>query len=380
MERKSMCEICKKDEVKYTCPRCNVRYCGLTCYRDELHTDCSEAFYKDCCMEALENEDVSSEEKQKMLEMLDRLEKEDADNELEVEECEELSERLTGLNLDTDTDQIWNRLTDQEKAQFNKMVKDGHLGNLVEIWTPWWNVKEEKISEVDSVKETQIPAVIQKIPDISKLLTKSKPSADIRNNIVNVLYAYVFVCRLYNGTHWDCPQEAALKLVNASDVLTNNSVCSSPSEAVQLCMANRECQQSQDFLIGLVDDVVKILQGPGGGEDQRFVMAAISDILKLLKKCHSQYKKDIKLSRAASSDTGEEKQLLYRGIKKVEFYLAWCQKCGMALLSVLPELRLEYSRLIEELEETNQVKESVTRNLTELRPPPTGSKLIEELT
>ncbi|XP_061165204.1 uncharacterized protein LOC133174160 isoform X2 [Saccostrea echinata] len=331
-------------------------------------------------MEALENQEVSTEKKQKMLEMLDRLEKEEVDNELEKEECDELSQRLTGLDLDTDTDLIWNRLTEQEKAQFNKMVKDGHLADLVEIWTPWWNVKE-KISEVDSVKENQAPAVIQKIPDISKLLTKSKPSADIRNNIVNVLYAYVFVCHLYNGTHWDCPQEAALKLVNASDVLANNSVCSSPSEAVQLCMANREYQQSQDFLVGVVDDVVKILQGPGGGgEDQRFVLAALSDILKLLKKCHSQYKKDIKLSKAASSDTEEEKQLLYRAIKKTEFFLGWCQKCGMVLLSILPELRLEYSRLTEELEETNQVKESIKRNLTELRPPATGSKLIEELT
>ncbi|XP_048773388.1 zinc finger HIT domain-containing protein 2-like isoform X2 [Ostrea edulis] len=378
MEQSSACEICQKDQAKYTCPRCNTRYCGLSCYRDKSHSECSEAFYKTCCMEALGNRDVSSEEKQKMLEMLDRLEKEEAENSDEMEE--ELLDRLTGLNLDTDSELIWSRLTEKEQAQFNRMAEDGRLGNLVEVWTPWWDVKKEKISEVDGLKANHAPKVTPKIPDISKLLTKSKPSADIKNNVVNVLYAYVFVCRLYNGTHWDCPQESALKLVKTSDVMAKHSVCSSPSEAVQLCMTNRECQQSQNFLIGLVSDVIKVLQGPSGGADLDFVLAALSDVLQLLKKSHSQYKRDVKLYQASSSDFMEEKQLLFLSMKKVEFYLGWCQRCGIVLLSVLPELKLEHSRLLEELKVTNEVRESIEKNLDELRPPKPGSQLIEELT
>lgn len=332
-------------------------------------------------MEALEDQDVSSEEKQKMLEMLDRLEKEEAQNsDSNSDEGEELSERLSGLNLDTDSELIWNRLTAKEQAQFNQMMKDGHLGNLVEVWTPWWDVKKVKIRDVDSEKpDDKTPDVLNKIPDISKLLTKSKPSADIRNNLVNVLFAYVFVCRLYNGTHWDCPRESALKLVKGSDVLSKNSVCSSTSEAIQLGLTNSECKQSQEFLIELVSDVTKILQGPGRGEELRFVMAALSEILQLLKKCHCLYKKDIKVSPASSTDDREEKQLLFLAIKKLEFYLGWSQKCGMILHSIIPELRLEHGRLKEEFQEINQVKESIERNLSQLRPPRADSKLIEEL-
>lgn len=28
------CEICHKDEAKYKCPKCAVRYCSLSCYKD----------------------------------------------------------------------------------------------------------------------------------------------------------------------------------------------------------------------------------------------------------------------------------------------------------------------------------------------------------
>ncbi|XP_022321703.2 zinc finger HIT domain-containing protein 2-like isoform X1 [Crassostrea virginica] len=381
MEEARTCKICHKDPAKYTCPRCNIGYCGLTCYRDKVHGDCSEAFYKECCMEALENHDVSSEEKQKMLEMLDRFEKEEAENgDSESDDDGDLSERLAGLDLDNDTELIWNRLTEKEKARFNEMMKNGQLSDLVEVWTPWWDLKREKIRDVSTDEiENRTPAVIEKIPDISKLLTKSKPSADIRNNVVNALFAYVFVCRLYNGTHWDCPREAALKLVKGSDVLSKGSVCSSPGEAIQLSMTNIEFQQSQEFLINLVNDVIKIIRGPGRGEELIFVMAALSEILQLLKKCHSLLKKDIKVSPALSSDSQEGKQLLFLAIKKVEFYLGWSQKCGMILQSVLPELRLEHGRLREELQEANEIKESIERNLSNLRPSNTGRKLVEEL-
>ena len=32
-------------------------------------------------------------------------------------------------------------MTDKEKAEFETMATDGRLGNLVEVWTPWWQVK-----------------------------------------------------------------------------------------------------------------------------------------------------------------------------------------------------------------------------------------------
>ena len=47
----SVCPLCLKNPSKYTCPRCNTRYCSVECYKSEKHRDCSEMFYKDCFME-----------------------------------------------------------------------------------------------------------------------------------------------------------------------------------------------------------------------------------------------------------------------------------------------------------------------------------------
>ena len=48
-----------------------------------------------------------------------------------------------GLNfsLDKDTKAVWERLTEKEKKEFERLTAGGELSNLVEIWTPWWNDK-----------------------------------------------------------------------------------------------------------------------------------------------------------------------------------------------------------------------------------------------
>ena len=40
------CQICGKNWANYTCPKCNVGYCSVTCYRSEYHRKCSEQFYQ----------------------------------------------------------------------------------------------------------------------------------------------------------------------------------------------------------------------------------------------------------------------------------------------------------------------------------------------
>ena len=41
------------------------------------------------------------------------------------------------------------------------------------------------------------------------LCHQSKPSADIKYNVVNVISAYTFVTRLHNGDHHDCSLECS---------------------------------------------------------------------------------------------------------------------------------------------------------------------------
>ena len=41
---------------------------------------------------------------------------------------------------DKDIDQVWEKMTDSEKQQFHKAVTSGHLGSLLSVHIPWWDV------------------------------------------------------------------------------------------------------------------------------------------------------------------------------------------------------------------------------------------------
>ncbi|KAF9318312.1 hypothetical protein BG003_011411 [Podila horticola] len=70
------CGICKSQPFKYICPRCNLRYCSLTCYKDKSHIQCTESFYKSSVMSELKASPGSTpQDRQKMLGILDRFEK-----------------------------------------------------------------------------------------------------------------------------------------------------------------------------------------------------------------------------------------------------------------------------------------------------------------
>ncbi|KAJ8315934.1 hypothetical protein KUTeg_005948 [Tegillarca granosa] len=142
-DEKSFCKICLKDESQYTCPRCNIQYCSVDCYKSEKHVDCSEAFYKDCFME----------------------------------------------ETATEVETIWNRLTEKEKKEFHKMTNDGCLGNLLQVWTPWWNEKIKPVEEIDETVEiTNVkPKIVTDIPDITKLLTRKDGTGDSREFNISVL-------------------------------------------------------------------------------------------------------------------------------------------------------------------------------------------------
>ncbi|KAG0027617.1 hypothetical protein BGZ82_008841 [Podila clonocystis] len=92
------CGICKSQPFKYICPRCNLRYCSLTCYKDKSHIQCTESFYKSSVMSELKASPRSTpQDRQKMLGILDRFEK-------QAIAQEELLNLPAGSNLATDMD------------------------------------------------------------------------------------------------------------------------------------------------------------------------------------------------------------------------------------------------------------------------------------
>ena len=39
------------------------------------------------------------------------------------------------------TETVWQRLTKEERRQFETMLRDGSLASLIELWEPWWTIK-----------------------------------------------------------------------------------------------------------------------------------------------------------------------------------------------------------------------------------------------
>ena len=105
---------CSKQTAKYTCPKCNLRYCSLECYKNEVgdednvcsiysssilnnfsfailysqsHLQCTESFYKDNILQEISNQRVSNEEKKKILELLKRVGREDVSADSDDEEA-----------------------------------------------------------------------------------------------------------------------------------------------------------------------------------------------------------------------------------------------------------------------------------------------------
>ncbi len=195
------CGLCLSKPSCYTCPRCNVPYCGLACYRSQNHSSCSEEFYKESVLQELKSQGVPDEEgKSKMQEILLRL-RQSAESEggmenllrnlgedeasvtekdahaLELlsrlaeiqssgdetsheaqeilatlrdiedgsdEEEADLAEKLAGLDIDSlSEEELWSLLSAQEKEKFERLVKEGGSGGLVVLWSPWWERHEK---------------------------------------------------------------------------------------------------------------------------------------------------------------------------------------------------------------------------------------------
>ncbi|XP_012693232.1 zinc finger HIT domain-containing protein 2 [Clupea harengus] len=200
-----VCGLCLSKPYCYTCPRCNIMYCSLSCYRSPGHSGCSEEFYKESVFKELRNTGLTEKEsREKMqeillrlrtnegamdhiseqlgeeaepggteaLELLSRLAEMQANGEENKEEIqktllklrdidededrsredglieegdqEDLADKLAGLDIDTlSEEELWTLLSHQDREKFEGLVKGGAIGGLIPIWKPWWEVHDK---------------------------------------------------------------------------------------------------------------------------------------------------------------------------------------------------------------------------------------------
>ncbi|CAD5111977.1 DgyrCDS1231 [Dimorphilus gyrociliatus] len=190
-EEMKKCFFCQEKEAKYTCPKCNYPYCSLVCYKGEKHLNCSENFYKECFVEGLKDMNNDDGNKRKMIEILNKMRK-DEDPDLNIESLED---RIEGLDLDNDTEELWSKLTDEEKSEFERLCKKGNA--FVEPWNPWWY---ESVNLRPNLTEEILPL---------QTLLKKEPSKTLAYSILNTLLCYCYICRRFNGDYIDLSSEAA---------------------------------------------------------------------------------------------------------------------------------------------------------------------------
>ncbi|KAI8359967.1 hypothetical protein BD560DRAFT_426087 [Blakeslea trispora] len=230
----TLCEIsCQKQFSNYVCPRCNLRYCSLTCYKDLKHADCTENFYRESVTAEIQSREVDKESKHKMLEMLQRLEQDNQEFEEEHQDdakYEALLEKFSEMDIEnTDPDLIWNLLSEQEREEFKGSLKElQEMGNWSQWglpdYTPWWLESTPLISDAQDTMSLRRPTLPSQLPDFSKLTQPStRSSPHIMWYLLHILGTYAYLMRHTMGDLLE-DKETVLALCQtlSADVLYSN--------------------------------------------------------------------------------------------------------------------------------------------------------------
>uniref|UniRef100_A0A023GJ34 HIT-type domain-containing protein n=1 Tax=Amblyomma triste TaxID=251400 RepID=A0A023GJ34_AMBTT len=314
------CKFCESALARYTCPRCNIGYCSVRCYKDARHRGCSEDFYKDWVHTYLRTEQASPEARQKMVDTLKAAQAEAEAEECVVDETAELVQRLEQTSIDVET--AWNYLTEDEKQEFENLIKSGDAGRLVPVWKPWW----EQVPLVTEVTTDSGQTGCCSVQPLSKLTSRA-PAGCVVNSVLNVLCSYIHVVRLYNG---EMIPQSADDLISTSTVLADDAVFCTAAEAVQAVLQSVIATQSgttTEELQSLLNAVCGFLGSPKLPEH---VLRALDETRSALE--------------AATKVRGCERELklrLRRAIKKVEYMMSWAAEHGIKLLSCISDVDIE---------------------------------------
>ena len=239
----SLCAVCE-DASRYVCPRCSAPYCSVDCYRRHSQ-GCSREFAEEHFREELSSVAADLDTQNMMKDILVKLHKAGLDDDLEG------PVGLNGLDglCESDEDDWGNEeeivpgvssarlgalargeldFDDLNETEVQAITKKMMSDIPVDPWTPWWesrDMREVRLSAtgtrlvvevVENVAKTSnvenqgdqddkddcvssVPAGPREpIPPLSSLISK-EPSDAILFFIVDVLYWYCLVQRMYNG-------------------------------------------------------------------------------------------------------------------------------------------------------------------------------------
>ncbi|KAM6159371.1 zinc finger HIT domain-containing protein 2 [Rhynchocyon petersi] len=342
MEPAGPCAFCPTAEAqpaRYTCPRCNVPYCSLRCYR--AHGTCAEDFYRDQVLGELRGRTASPSRLASALRRL-RQQRETDD------EAEEVGLNpgaapggLTGL---------WELLTPAEKVAFERLLSRGEAGRLLPPWQPWWwahqaeprllEELEEDAAGSDTLEQgltpevaeptlgdvlaAGAPAVPSHIPALANLI-RGPTSPLVCFQLPNVLFAYAHTLALYHGGDQALLLDLCATLLGVSGALGDQQVFDSTEESLLAAVHVLEAGEHPPGPLGTrgaMREAARILLGNGPANQKGYTLAALGHLVQLLGQARKQ------------ALAAEERGRLYRARKKCQFLLSWANENEVALTSL----------------------------------------------
>eukprot|EP00062_Callorhinchus_milii_P021922 gi/632979161/ref/XP_007906315.1/ PREDICTED: zinc finger HIT domain-containing protein 2 [Callorhinchus milii] len=389
-EPQAPCGLCSAAAARYTCPRCNVRFCSASCYSRAAHGGCAQSFYREQVLGELRAREARPD---------------------------------PGLAWSTaPAPQLWQRLNEEQRRGFQELVRTGPgagAGALIPLWRPWWErprrrgprpvqelpeVKKHGVSEGDERQKGEgdedgegterkkepgkqrqgdgherlaeqsdtIPQINRDIPPLKAL--NPNASALIPFSLVNVLYSYAFCLLLVNGdlSEEEMVEEFAEAVMLVSAVFNSNCVFSCTAEAL---LSGVEAVRGGPYAsspyapVDAIKATAHILRGERGPESASYTLAALSHLSRTLGKA----------KRLQQRQSKAEAQQLFRAQKKCEFVLSWASDNGEMLPLLSVQADTEYNSLLGSVREVEETKAQLEAAWGGQRPAEKQA-LIQELT
>ncbi|KAM5247557.1 zinc finger HIT domain-containing protein 2 [Ctenodactylus gundi] len=373
--------------ARYTCPRCNVPYCSLRCYR--AHGTCAEDFYRDQVLLELRGRSASPSRLAGALLRL-RRQRETEDEPVEV--------GLSPAPAPRGFASLWEQLTPAEKAAFERLLSRGEAGRLLPPWRPWWwgrgtaprlleelegggnptELKAAPQSETSDaaaaepaagdVPGARAPAVPARIPALASL-SRGPVSPLVSFQLPNVLFAYAHTLALYHGGDDALLSDFCATLLRVSGALGAQQIFASTEEALLAAAHVLEAGEHPPGPLGTrgaMQEAARILLGKGATNQKGYTLSALGHLVQTLGQARKQ------------AVAKEERDRLYRARKKCQFLLAWTNENEAALTPLALDCARAYQAHAVAAEEVAALTGELER-LWGGPVPPTPKTLIEEL-
>lgn len=366
-----VCAVCSKNQARYACPRCQIQYCCVECYRkhtsgkDGESQACTEDFYKNRVASILELE--ARERKVETANLLNAHYKSYREDEQSPEDV--LSDQLHDLLQILDEQQDENLLPEQVlallppalRSDFQRDLQNGKLQDmLLKRWFPWWK-RQLGVDGDDQGSFRSGKTLDEKLMNVPKFGTISRSrqiSHSLLFNLFDVIYAFCWTMRLYHGLpnilaggrskpepesdiDGGLVMDAAATMIGASAVLSNDARFNSLEHVLATCTTSStraypdSCNAEWAVL---VEDCAEIISS------HRLVGRALLEVKDLFKAATARMKAEESKPSSTTRNDREAQLPIRQFRKKVDFFLSWALDSKHQFDNNLREEVLRWSR------------------------------------